>query len=92
MEFKTVLTMKNIKPEKTFSVIYRKGGTLNFTWNKCTRRYSTKTEAQKMASQLEQLGYPSMIFDTNDLNTIGLPETYQLMSVSNKYRSYRDDK
>ena len=61
---------------KTFTVIYRTGGTENFKWNRVGERYSDRTSAEESADGLERMGYPSLVHDTKLLDSIGLPETF----------------
>lgn len=61
---------------KTFTVIYRTGGTENFKWNRVGERYSDRASARESADGLERMGYPALVHDTKLLDSIGLPETF----------------
>lgn len=61
---------------KTFTVIYRTGGTENFKWNRVGERYTSKTAALDSAAELAKMGYPSLVHDAKLLDSIGLPETF----------------
>ena len=59
----------------SYTVGYRKGGTENFQWRKCTP-VKTRDEAHKLAKEIELMGYPTHIYKTADLAIVGLPDTY----------------
>lgn len=61
---------------KTYSVIYRTGGTENFKWHRVAENYRSIEQAIEKRISLEKAGYPSFIHDANLLTAIGLPETY----------------
>lgn len=65
---------------KTYSIIYRTGGTDNFKWHRVGERYTTPTLAYAKQSELEKMGYPSLVHDTEMIESIGLPDTYQYPS------------
>lgn len=60
---------------KSYTVIYRTGGTDNFKWNKALP-VDSLGEAVKQKDRLETSGYPALIHDTAAINSVGLPETY----------------
>lgn len=60
---------------KSFTVIYRTGGKLNFQWKKCLP-IANKAKALADKAEIERMGYPALLFDTVQLEAIGLPETY----------------
>jgi hypothetical protein len=72
----TIYVGKTIRPAKTFTVIYRTGGTENFAWHKILELYPTYEAAKVKADYEEHRGYPCLIFDTHQLDVIGMPETY----------------
>jgi RNA-splicing ligase RtcB len=61
---------------KTWTLIYRTGGTENFKWNK-THTFPSYDEAHKAKIIIEKMGYKTFIHDTGYLENIGLPETYE---------------
>ena len=62
---------------RTFTVIYRVGGTENFEWRKSTP-YRSAIEANSEADKVGKMGYKSLVFDTDLINSLGLPETYEM--------------
>jgi hypothetical protein len=62
--------------KKTYTVIYRTGGTDNFKWNKVTDTFTDYNDATIKAATIEKMGYKTIIHDTEKINNIGLPETY----------------
>lgn len=67
--------MANTKRPKSYTVIYRTGGYLNFRWHKCLP-VATWEKAQALAEEVRRQGYHALIHDTEALESIGLPETY----------------
>ena len=61
---------------KTYTVIYRDGGKLNFKWHKVLELYTDYTQASYKAIEIERMGYKSLVFNTKALDRIGMPETY----------------
>lgn len=57
---------------KTFTVIYRTGGTHNCLWLKTTP-VATKREANDRAANIERMGYKAIVHETRALNSIGMP-------------------
>jgi hypothetical protein len=68
--------MKTIHALKTYTVIYRDGGTLNFQWHRVLELYTDYTQASYKAIEIERMGYKSLVFNTKALNNIGLPTSY----------------
>lgn len=62
---------------KSFSVIFRAGGTDNFKWNLVGERFATSEAAAAKKADLERMGYPSLVHDAAMLASIGMPETYE---------------
>lgn len=62
---------------KTFSVAYRKGGTAQFSWNRVLEVYATREAANASAQDLGKMGYKSIVYKTADLDSIGLPDTWE---------------
>lgn len=60
---------------KSYTVIYRTGGTENFQWKKCLP-VATREKAFQDKAEIERMGYKSIVHDTDQINAIGLPETY----------------
>ncbi len=60
---------------KTYTVIYRTGGRQNFQWKKAIP-VVTYEEAFKMETELKTAGYHALIHDTEQIDRIGLPETF----------------
>ena len=63
-----------IKKAKTFTVIYRTGGTENFKWHKVLTLHRTKETAMADVKRIEKQGYKALMFDTDKLNAIGMPD------------------
>lgn len=62
---------------KSYTVIFRTGGTENFRWNKALP-VATIEEARTQRDAIERGGRPALIHDTARLNLLGLPETYAI--------------
>lgn len=60
---------------KTWTVVYRTGGTENAKWHK-TLIATSKAEAMEAGKRLGKMGYAWLLMTVHDLNTIGLPEGY----------------
>ena len=60
---------------KTFTVVYRVGGTENFKWCKALP-VATREAAELQKAEVIRGGRPAMVFDTERLEAVGLPETY----------------
>lgn len=67
---------------KTYTVIYRTGGTENFKWHKTVEYQSYQSAASSM-QDIVKGGRIAMIFDTSLLSSIGLPETFDYNPKSN---------
>lgn len=67
------------KPEDVspnlFCVIYRRGGTDNFTWHRSLGM--SKDEAQTACEATRKMGYRAMVANYRMSLSIGLPETYE---------------
>lgn len=61
---------------KSYTVIYRTGGTVNFEWKKC-QPTADRAAAYAMRNDIEKMGYKALVHDTNQLEIIGLPSTYE---------------
>jgi hypothetical protein len=59
---------------KTFTVIFKTGGNLNYKWNRIFTRFANRELAQGKAKELNKMGYETLIHDTDMLNTVGMPE------------------
>ena len=64
-------------PQKTYTVIYRVGGTKRFTWHRCFDSHTDFYNARLQADVLEHQGYKALIHNTAQLNAIGLPDTWE---------------
>lgn len=62
---------------KSFSVIFRTGGTDTFKWNLVGERFASQDTAVAKKAELERMGYPAMVHDADMLASIGMPETYE---------------
>jgi hypothetical protein len=60
---------------KPYTVIYRTGGTENFKWNRVLERLS-QAEAFEKKTELQAMGYKTIICKTKQLDVIGMPETF----------------
>jgi hypothetical protein len=67
-----------MKNNNNYSVIYRTGGTVNFKWKRVLNIFIDKESAQMKKDELEKMGYKTLIFKTDQLNSIGLPESYDV--------------
>lgn len=63
---------------KTYTVVYRTGGTHNFSWKKSVP-YQSYASAAACKNDIERGGRKALIFDTKQLEKVGLPETYEAM-------------
>lgn len=59
-----------------FAVIYRTGGTENFKWTRVLENYRTREAAQTKAAEIERMGYKTLIHRAAQLDSNGLPESY----------------
>lgn len=59
--------------DKTWTVIYRTGGTDNAEWHKVSERFTDYNKALASAMVLERAGYKSLVHRTESLNRIGMP-------------------
>lgn len=58
-----------------YTVVYRKGGIENFTWNKTLLR-GNRESMQIERTKLEKAGHKALVVKVRDLETGGLPETF----------------
>ena len=74
---------------KTFTVAFRMGGRENVTWNK-TSAVDTVAEAIQLKEGIEMGGRKALIFDTDQLNAVGLPvgwdANYEFCEATNRFR------
>jgi hypothetical protein len=66
-----------LSPAKTFTVYFRTGGTANFKWERQLELHATREAAQASVNELVRMGYPAHYADSQLLNSIGLPDTYE---------------
>lgn len=65
-----------------YTVIYRMGGPEHCVWRRTFVGHTHKAMAEKMAAELEKSGYKAVVWDTGQLNNIGLPIGWQAYSVN----------
>lgn len=58
---------------KTFSLVYRSGGTQRCTWTRVLKTYADASAAQAAKAELEKGGFKALVFWTASLETVGLP-------------------
>jgi hypothetical protein len=56
-------------------VVYRMGGTANFTWHRCEPM--TAVRAAEARGEIARMGYKAMVVNYTHSLAIGLPETYE---------------
>lgn len=61
---------------KTWVVVYRTGGTVNFQWHRSSG-YVTREEADASCAEVQRMGYRAMVADYDLSMSIGLPETFE---------------
>lgn len=61
----------------TFAVIYRTGGTENFRWVRVLDIFD-RDGAQAQKAELERAGYPALIHNARLLDSVGMPDTYDV--------------
>lgn len=66
---------------KTYSVVYRTGGTLQCTWRRVFTVFTSESDALAQAAQIERAGYRAVVHETAHLNSIGLPIGWEPHSV-----------
>jgi len=60
----------------SYTVIYRTGGTENFKWHKCVP-VGSHADAEEQKQEIERMGYKAIVHKTAEIESIGLPETYE---------------
>jgi hypothetical protein len=66
----------------TFTVTYRKGGTLSCTWSRVMERFATREAAQAAQDALTRAGYASIVQPTRYADAVGLPVGWDSQSVN----------
>lgn len=61
---------------QTWTIAYRIGGTENFQWRK-TLAIEHREQADRLAREIAVGGRKALVFPTDRLESIGLPETYE---------------
>jgi hypothetical protein len=61
---------------KTYTVIYRTGGTARCSWHK-TQVQRNREDAYALQRDLEKAGYKALVHDTALLNSVGMPEGWE---------------
>ena len=56
----------------SFTTIYRTGGTSRVTWRRCAPVLS-RAAAEVQADACEKAGYKALVFNTKQLDAVGLP-------------------
>ena len=56
-------------------VVYRRGGTANFTWHRSVA-FDDKAKAEKALADTKRMGYAAYLVDYEQSMKIGLPDTY----------------
>jgi hypothetical protein len=64
--------MKN----NSFTVYFRTGGKENFKWQRVLTIFTNVEDARAKTQELFKMGYPAHYARTQDVDSIGLPETY----------------
>jgi hypothetical protein len=59
-----------------YCVVYRRGGTENFTWHRTLGM--TREEAKKACEDTARMGYKAFVANYRMSMIIGLPETYEI--------------
>lgn len=70
---------------KTFTVIYKTGGTKRFHWHRMFESYRTYEDAQRKAFEITNMGYETLIHDTDLLNSIGVPDPQEDTEAKPKF-------
>lgn len=58
-----------------FYVIYRTGGTENYSWHRSVRM--DRAHAEQVNRDMVRMGYRSLIERADRSDTVGLPETFE---------------
>lgn len=71
---------------KSYTVIYRTGGRARCIWKRCAP-VPTWREAEEQRAEIERMGYRASIFDTDQLDRIGMPEGWEAaQDVANRIK------
>lgn len=70
MTTSTIRTTTNL-----FCVVYRRGGTDNFTWHRSDAMPAA--QAAELRGEVARMGYKAMVVNYVQSMAIGLPETYE---------------
>jgi predicted nuclease of predicted toxin-antitoxin system len=65
----------------TFTVVYRTGGRARCLWLRCLP-VSTRTEAEIMRVEVEHAGRKALVFETTQLDRLGMPEGWDAKEIS----------
>jgi len=65
---------------KLYSIVYRTGGTQNCKWTRVLDAYPLD-RAKEKASEIERMGYRTVMHDTDTLRALGLPIGWEPESV-----------
>jgi hypothetical protein len=61
---------------KRYCIIYRMGGTENFTWNRAFDIHLSRERAEAAAEVVRRMGYHTLVEDYDRSLAVGMPETY----------------
>jgi len=63
--------------QRQFAIGYRTGGTDNFQWKRVLELYPSRDAANVKVQELRTMGYPAHVYDAQQLDALGLPETFE---------------
>lgn len=69
--------IKTAQGQKTWTVCYRIGDRSNFKWKRIIVPFTTRAEADEKRAEFERMNYKSLVYDTEKLNAIGMPDTFE---------------
>ena len=58
---------------ETYTVIYRTGGPARCKWHRTTPAHATRASAASYASDIERMGYKTLVHRTHILDAVGMP-------------------
>ncbi len=64
----------------TYTVVYRTGGTKNPEW-KATIAFDVLQDAERTKRQIEMAGRKAIIFPTEELEKVGLPQGWEPQQI-----------
>lgn len=60
-----------------YCIIFRMGGTENFSWHRAFDTHPTREQAEVAAEGVRKMGYKTLVADYDLSLSVGLPETYE---------------